>query len=588
MSTPTLKTEQATKYQKILNAPHLKNHRFVSLGNLATAQSQGKIKFRLAGIACDSLVFRAKTVEYTSEADYYWYGDIRSEEEGACFTGTMMLIAKNGEKYGQITLDDRTFEYQDLGENLQVMSEHKNENWGSCGVDEHTPKGNDALITPEDLERSGCPGTSTSTEPQGTVRVLVLFTPAAVAIEPNINNRANFAIQQTNAIFSNSRILSQNARLVLAGAEVLDFVEDGIAEDRFRLRNNLIAQARRNATNADLVVLMTNGNYGNFNGIVASIGPDNANAYAIVQINDATSNQRVFAHEVGHLFGGRHDEFDPDATFDRGRIFQTGLLNLATNHTIMVRFPFVNIFGVVRGRIDHFSNPNVQYKRRATGTQDRNNALKLNETGNTVASFRPPITTTTPSIPFSVSMSAPATYPACSRGACATSTITCGIPPYSIRWQNSTDGINWSGTVSTGTGYCFVTPCGDGRDFWVRVTVTDSQGNTRVAGTIIELTGSGSGGGVFRTSQESLISNVYPNPLNEQTQISLNLPEADAISIELSNMYGTLRRNILTQTYPAGEHTITIPRNNLPQGVYAIKLTTSSGYSEIKTIVINP
>ena len=343
-----------------------------------------------------------------------------------------------------------------------------------------------------------------------------------------------------------------------------------------------MAQVRRNATNADLVVLMTNGTsggYGSYSGMVAAFGPNDMNAYAIIQTIYATANERAFAHEVGHLFGAKHQN-DPTATYERGYIFGTGFLNLKQNATLMATRN--------RNKIDHISNPDVRYKNRATGTSDRNNARQINETGNTVAAFRPPVAIITPGIPFSVTVSAPKTYPACSRGGCASATIVCGVPPYTISWQNSTDGINWSGNVSTGTGYCFTTPCNPGGQFWVRITVTDSQGNTRVAGKVIELTSSGGGNGWLRSTEENIITNIYPNPFNEQSQIKINLPEAENIRIELSNMYGTLRREIINQHFSAGEHTITIPRNNLPQGLYAIKLSLSSGYAEIKNIVVNP
>ena len=235
MSTPSLNPEQSIRYQKILNAPHLKNHRLIRLENLATTQFQGKLSIRLAGLACENLLFQARNVEYTSENEYYWYGDIREEEEGLCQTGTIMLIASNGEKYGQIRLGDRTFEWQDLSGNIQVISEHKNEFFANidCGVNEHnTPTNTDSIIPAEDYERSNCAGISTA-EPQGTVRVLVLFTPAALAVELNIQNRANLAIQQTNQIFTNSRILPRNAGLVLGGVEVFNFTETDIFDDRF-------------------------------------------------------------------------------------------------------------------------------------------------------------------------------------------------------------------------------------------------------------------------------------------------------------------------------------------------------------------
>ncbi len=583
--TTSLNEAQNVKYQKILNAPHLKNHLLVRMENLAITQTQGMLNIVLPNVACDNLAFSVKNVEYTSESDYYWYGDIREEEEGLCLTGTIMLIAKNGQKYGQISLDDRTFEYQELGGNLQVLSEHNNELLASkgCGV-VTSPIATDSLVT----ARANCTGAFISTETVGTIRVLVLYTPAAALFEPNINNRADLAIQQTNQFFRNSRIVPGDARLVLAGVEPLSFTEVYIDDNVQSLRNNVIAQNYRNNYSADIVVLLTNGNYPRYAGYVAEVGPRNADAYAIVETYASTTNQRVFAHEIGHLFGARHDYGDPNANSERGRVFGTGFLYLRRNWTIMA------LDALARGRLENFSNPNVYYKNRATGTSTRNNAAKISQTGLTLSAFRPPVLNVlVPPSPFSIAVSAPITATECTVGVGASASITCGTAPFDVVWENSLDGITWNpgttfSTLSTFPSYRFVTPClGVNTQYFVRATITDQQGDIRIDQAMINITAQ-IVAGLRTASVPKLITSIYPNPFAENTIIKVNLPQAETIQMELTNMYGTIRRVLPTQVLSSGEHQITIARAGLPEGLYSVRLTTNNGYVETKNIVINP
>ncbi len=582
-----LNESQNVKYQKILNAPHLKNHLLVRIENLATTQTQGMLNIVLPNVACDNLAFTARKVEYTSENDYYWYGDIRGEDEGACLTGTIMLIARNGQKYGQISLDEGTFEYQELGNNLQVLSEHNNNELPIskiCGVDEKTPVGIDPLVA-----RGSC---SSNTIADERLTVLVLFTPAAISIEPDIYNRADLAVRQTNQILANSKILPTNAKLILAGALPFNFTETSsnraIITDIISLTTNINAQSIRDLYNADLVILMTNGNYANnskYIGYAAAIGPSSPDAYAIVETAYSTSRHLTFAHEVGHLFGARHqDTFQ--TYYQRAHFFYTGFLNLKRNITVMH-----TDYEPVR-RVHHFSNPDADYKNRATGDGSHNNALKINQTGQTVANFRQVISVIPPTS-FNIAITAPATAMECTFGIFANVNITCGSAPFNIVWENSLDGITWNaGTTTltnspTGT-YRFSAPCliASNAPYFVRSTVTDANGNVRVEMTLVDILMQNMGG--LRTaSQEQLISSIAPNPFAESTVVKLNLQKTETIQIELSNMYGTIRRTLTTQILSAGEHQITIARADLPEGLYSLRLTTSNGYVETKNIIIN-
>ncbi len=101
---------------------------------------------------------------------------------------------------------------------------------------------------------------------------------------------------------------------------------------------------------------------------------------------DCALGGMTFAHEVGHNQGACH------APGDGGGCEEGGLFPYSLGH----RFngasgqQFRTIMAYSPGtRINHFSNPGVQYDNRATGTSGRNNARTLNETGEAISLYRP-------------------------------------------------------------------------------------------------------------------------------------------------------------------------------------------------------
>lgn len=107
------------------------------------------------------------------------------------------------------------------------------------------------------------------------------------------------------------------------GVEYFYQVEtDDIFFDVDVLANSSIAHSLRDQYQADLVVLLTDGNYGYAAGVVTEIGPNESTAFAIVEVDCATANL-TFAHETAHLFGGLHQN-DPDGIYEHGYYFNTG------------------------------------------------------------------------------------------------------------------------------------------------------------------------------------------------------------------------------------------------------------------------
>lgn len=77
------------------------------------------------------------------------------------------------------------------------------------------------------------------------------------------------------------------------------------------MATDLDVESLRDNTDADLIVLLTNGNYGGVRGIIRDFILDRAFGHAIVQVGAAASNAKTFSHELGHLFDARHN-YDND------------------------------------------------------------------------------------------------------------------------------------------------------------------------------------------------------------------------------------------------------------------------------------
>ena len=180
-------------------------------------------------------------------------------------------------------------------------------------------------------------------------------------------------------------------RLILAGVEeLMGFVESkSIDVDLKRLRNFPAAQQARDRAEDDVVVLLTNGNYREAWSVVPGenlfIGPQEAYAYAIVETRAANS-QYTFAHEIGHLFGGGHEN-DPRKGIPHAHKFRTGrfipCIFGKKRRTILAT---VFAGGV---RILHYSNPEVWFDGKRTGVHGRSdNAAQIRNTACVVAQFR--------------------------------------------------------------------------------------------------------------------------------------------------------------------------------------------------------
>ncbi|MEM6316636.1 MAG: PHB depolymerase family esterase [Bacteroidota bacterium] len=79
---------------------------------------------------------------------------------------------------------------------------------------------------------------------------------------------------------------------------------------------------------------------------------------------------------------------------------------------------------------------------------------------------------------------------------------------------------------------------------------------------------------------------VFPNPFTESLTVELDLPQSQAVQLQLLNVLGQPVSEIVNQTLPAGQQHIqwNLPSANLPAGVYYLHLTMNQ-QSFVRSVV---
>ena len=85
--------------------------------------------------------------------------------------------------------------------------------------------------------------------------------------------------------------------------------------------------------------------------------------------------------------------------------------------------------------------------------------------------------------------------------------------------------------------------------------------------------------------QEYNISSIYPNPFNPVTKITYGLPENTDITISVYNMKGTQITTLVNTFQTAGYHSVNWNADNLPSGVYLIRMD-SGDFTQTQKVVL--
>lgn len=574
MSVGELNPEQIVRYQKLTQNPMYHNFHFVEVNPLSEVEDDGRVSINLPYLPCPQLTFQLSRGSYTDDMNYGWYG--KEENEASECTMTNLTILGLGNEYiGNLTFNEKSFELFDLTGGVRLLCESNlsQTKESECGMRSYEPQ---PVDEPPMQPFAACEVVKT--------RVLVLYTDAAEAIEPNIYARANLAISQTNSAFANSQVFGIGTPIELADVVPFNFTETfDISTDIDSLASNPTAQSLRSQFNADLVVLFTNGDYPNLFGITKEIGPIFNSSFAIVQVSSSTSGRFTFAHELAHLFGARHNG-DPAGGFAHGYIIHYGFLGIfgPKQYTIMANLP------INKSRISHYSNPNVSFMGKATGTSANNdNARQIEDAAPTVGAFF----TETSGLSVSFNENSENVDDCVGGPLQVSADVKCGIPNYSYVWYRSTNNITWTqiGTGVSANIAIAAAPNNGSKTTFYRVVVTDAIGAS--------VTKNGSytaycepepcPGCPKRTGQFTPreILSISPNPTEGETMLTLKNEFDGIVNIEVVNTNGSVVMCIDNAYHTAGELSYNLTNHRLPSGLYFVR-ASGQNFTTIQKLVI--
>ena len=88
-----------------------------------------------------------------------------------------------------------------------------------------------------------------------------------------------------------------------------------------------------------------------------------------------------------------------------------------------------------------------------------------------------------------------------------------------------------------------------------------------------------------RGQEQSDYVMIYPNPLETNSSVVINLKQREHMSINIYNVSGQLVQNVYDETMEAGESTVAIRADKLSAGIYIVSATSSSLNKQIKVVV---
>lgn len=242
--------------------------------------------------------------------------------------------------------------------------------------------------------------TAPDSSPQGavpddgtTINVMVVYTPSARAAQGGtaaMQALINLGISETNQGYANSNVTQ---RITLAHSAEVTYTEGAGSSGFSAALSDVTGTADGEMDNvhtlrdtyaADMVSLWINNSaYCGLAYLMTTASPTFASyAFSVVHYTCATGYYS-FGHEMGHNQGSHHDVFvNPE---DGVYSYSHGYVDTLNQfRTVMA---YSNACGGCT-RINHWSNPDVNYTARTTGAANANNTLSLNNTVSVVANWR--------------------------------------------------------------------------------------------------------------------------------------------------------------------------------------------------------
>ncbi len=399
--------------------------RLIQFQNLAGLNSQLSLRIPLPNAA--TLTAMRTRIRQPEASKPFWSGVLQDGKNPAFFS------VVEGGVTGMIHLDQAIFAVEPLEAGYHVLIELDQSKFGpddppEANLQNQPHQNKDANLTKPNREES-----SMST---ANIDLLVAYTPAVASASGNIASLIAACEQSANETLENSDV---DARVSVVHSVQVSYTESGSTNtDVTRLQGTSDGymdnvHALRDFYGADIVVLLiANADY---LGQAYRIQANASEAFCVV-VDDAAVGNYTFAHEIGHLIGGRHDN-DGAGTYEHGYRYAPAYWRTVMAIPLQTPEPVL--------RIPYWSNPDQTYGGVAMGTTSTNdNARKWDERASTVAGFKSPFTVTITG-PSMLEWKDPGTW---------TANPSVGGFSYSYEWRFREAGDpNWSAVAGTSQQY---------------------------------------------------------------------------------------------------------------------------------------
>jgi len=311
-------------------------------------------------------------IEHRSDSDFTWFGSVNNSN------GVNAIFSVKGQALcGNVIVNNKTYHIEPLSPPLHRISLPDY----SVFPEEHPPV-QYATSIDKDVDKNL---SSNRGDDGSIIHVMVVYTEKVAIETENINAMIQLAVDETNVSYENSNI---QTKLNLVHTHKVDYVEADIIKDLDRLssqHDGFMDEVHdlRDLYCADIVVLIEDLN--NYCG-VSYLNADSEHAFCVVSKNCATGYYS-FGHEIGHLFGARHNpESDPTVypyPYGHGYLNGSGWRTImAYNNELLCPEGFCR-------RVLYWSNPSFRFQNMYMGSfSTHNNARLLNETALKLANFR--------------------------------------------------------------------------------------------------------------------------------------------------------------------------------------------------------
>lgn len=332
---------------------------------------------------------RGRRVEASDDGTWSWVGQVEGYEHGD------FVLSVNGEQvYGTLRAGPVTLEFQTGDDGWHYVREPDVDAYGRCF---HTGEGHGHEIgAAHDRARSPAPSQPAGVSASRTVDVLLLYSPA-VAGRYDIATLVNNATAAMNTAFADSgvdaavRIVHYQEASGYEESDPFEWIEfpgvtNAVQEGDAPFANVPQLMADHDA---DLVHLLFDASKAPDTcgwGFILANSAGDSGVFASIGGDECIASQNVFAHEIGHTMGGRHDVSDDP---------------LLTPFPVSHGFSWGSSYQTIMGseycsssscaRLNRWSNPFQTYLGTPMGTEKRANMTSsLNALVEAIAGYQSP------------------------------------------------------------------------------------------------------------------------------------------------------------------------------------------------------